>query len=491
MITVPSDGSPPHLIPATYSATAHTITVSVNHLSGFWPAFLDFDSIARNVTDFLTQTTGLTTARLSCAGKPVSANGLTVAQAGDYGLGTHPPAWPCVNINGSTISVALTSDSPLPWRVRAAPNATLRPQGAIDPNSVALLAAYQTLVTKHPYAEGLLIPSETMTYQFDASNLPGSIQGKVDVGTWLAMDFLFAFTEAIDMFGINLDGIPDDADAIGCLGSAVTAASIGDTPSVAAVSGLAKAVLGCIGPVAKAAGGSLGVASVVIGILTSGVALVVGGIDGAIRTATGTDKFSIPITVSGGVTQVVRIRTVTAQRRLAAGYTVDKTITGDSQAFNPSGCQPGSEVVGAAYRCFGRDNGVYDPCWPDTSKSSRTGRDLPARPVVDTRGPDHAGPTRQPADPPDGPASSPTTDEPWGVRLTTGRECVAAQGTHDTYNGQVVDYFCGDNRTVLLRGVIRGSGRWTMASAGYHDNGSYSPGPIATITTAWYGLPTP
>jgi hypothetical protein len=100
----------------------------------------------------------------------------------------------------------------------------------------------------------------------------------------------------------------------------------------------------------------------------------------------------------------------------------------------------------------------------------------------------------RPVDPPDVTASNPTTDEPWGVRLTTGQQCLASQGTHDTYNGQVVDYFCGDNTTVLLRGINRGAGRWTMTSAGYHDHGNgnynYSPGPTATITTAWYGQPT-
>jgi hypothetical protein len=65
---------------------------------------------------------------------------------------------------------------------------------------------------------------------------------------------------------------------------------------------------------------------------------------GTIRTATGTGTFTIPITTSGGVTQVVQIQPITAQGGFAAGYAVDKPITADSQDFNPSGCLSGSEV---------------------------------------------------------------------------------------------------------------------------------------------------
>jgi hypothetical protein len=109
--------------------------------------------------------------------------------------------------------------------------------------------------------------------------------------------------------------------------------SIGDTTSVAVVSGLAKPGLGCI----SRHGGRTDALGVAVSI--SG-ALVVGGIEGAICTATCTDTF----TTSGGVTQVVQIRPITAQGRFAAGYTVDKPITADSQDFNPSGCLSASEV---------------------------------------------------------------------------------------------------------------------------------------------------
>lgn len=488
LITVPSDGSQPRLIPASYSAATRTITASVDHFSWFWPAFLSFGSLTKKVIAFLAQTAGLSAARPACAGRSASANGVTVTLPGDYGSNARPAAWPCVTVDGSTVSVELTSDSPLPWRVRAAPDATLRPEGATDPGSVVLLAAYQTLVTKHPFAEGLLIPSETMTYTFDADSLPGTVQGRVDVGTWLGMDLLFAFTEAIDAFGINLNGIPEDADAIGCLGNAVTAASLGTTPSVAAMAGLAKAVLSCLGPVARAAGGSAGVAGAVIGLLTGGVTLIAGGIEGAVRSATGTDAFTISVGTDIPPTKIEQVRPTDHGNHVKPGFTIDKTITASGQDFDPSGCEAGSDVVGAVYRCFGTDNGVYDPCWPDD--------DDPTTPsAVCWLQPWSTHLVRmtlaQPLDPPGDTASNPRTDEPWAVQLTNGAHCEQVQGTHDTFDGQPVDYYCDDNATALLRGPHRSSGRWTMPSAHTDANFHYSTGPKVALRTVWYGLPTP
>jgi hypothetical protein len=78
---------------------------------------------------------------------------------------------------------------------------------------------------------------------------------------------------------------------------------------------------------------------------------------------------------------------------------------------------------------------------------------------------------------------------PWGVRLADGEECVAVQGTHDSYRGQVVDYTCGPGyRHVLLRPIDRSSSVWTVHSA-YFDGTGYQPGPMERVTTAWYATP--
>jgi hypothetical protein len=187
-------------------------------------------------------------------------------------------------------------------------------------------------------------------------------------------------------------------------------------------------------------------------------------------------------------TQIEQVRPTDNQNHVKPGFVIDKTVAASGQDFNPSGCLAGSDVVGAVYRCFGTDNGVYDPCWPDDND--------PATPsAVCWIQPWSTHLVRmtlaQRLDPPADPASSPQTDEPWVVQLTSGTHCEQVQGTHDTFNGQPVDYYCDDNATVLLRGLNRNSGRWTMTSAHTDAKFNYSAGPTVALRTVWYGLPTP
>lgn len=184
LITVPSDGSQPRLIPATYSPSTHTITASFDHFGWFWPGFLSFGSPTMKVTVFLTQTTGLFTARPACVGRSASANGVTITLPDNYGSNTRPAAWPRVTIDESTVSVELTSDLSLRWRVRAVPNGTPQAEGMTDPDAVVLLAAYQTLVDEAPLRGGPAGSKRDHHLPLGRDSLPGTVQGRVDVGTY-------------------------------------------------------------------------------------------------------------------------------------------------------------------------------------------------------------------------------------------------------------------------------------------------------------------
>jgi hypothetical protein len=79
---------------------------------------------------------------------------------------------------------------------------------------------------------------------------------------------------------------------------------------------------------------------------------------------------------------------------------------------------------------------------------------------------------------------------PWGVQLTDGERCIAVQGTHDNFNGKVIDYACGPGYDhVLLRPLNRSSSRWTYQSAFAQPSGTYRPGPPENVATAWYASP--
>src|SRR5690242_21465352 len=64
---------------------------------------------------------------------------------------------------------------------------------------------------------------------------------------------------------------------------------------------------------------------------------------------------AVAVAAAAPRTRVVRVSPVDASGRLRAGYRVAHTARAT--------CQPGSEAVPAAYRCFGDDNLIRDPCW--------------------------------------------------------------------------------------------------------------------------------
>ncbi|MFC5286720.1 hypothetical protein ACFPM7_06625 [Actinokineospora guangxiensis] len=297
VLTQPSDGGEPHLIPGRHDPAAGTITAAVDHLSGFWPGFLDLEAFGRDVMRAVTEATGITTARPDCAGQPAEApGGGKITADKDFSPTANPPLWACLKADAQGLEVDLTSNSPLPWRTRAKPNAVLAPQGSLDATAGFLLAAYNTLATERPYAEGLLTPGGTANYRFPRGALPATIAAKVDVGTWLAMDLLFAITTAAALFKVDLGGLADSAEVVSCLGDAVEAAGI-TTVDGSAIAAMAKAVLSCVEPFVKAMGGVLtGLAVMVLAVLAEGAALVFGGLQGIYLSLTGQDTFTVTVT---------------------------------------------------------------------------------------------------------------------------------------------------------------------------------------------------
>ncbi|WP_143268732.1 hypothetical protein [Amycolatopsis vastitatis] len=291
VLTNPSGTTGTHLIPASFDPARRTITAQVDHLSKFWPGFFNFGALTGNIKNFLGQTTGITAAKPDCAGQAANGpDGTTVTLGGDI---NGAPVWPCVRIEDGKAVVTLTGNSPLPWRIRAAPAATLNPPGTVDASKALVLAGYDTLVKTRPYAEGLLIPGVPLTYRLPAAKLPGVVAGQADVGTYLGMALLFGLDEALTVFGVNLGQIGTSADALRCLGDAVDAAKLGTHPRIDAIAGLTKAVLSCIGAVGHDVPGPI---KVVIGILTTGISLVAAGLQGAVLTLTGKDTFTINLT---------------------------------------------------------------------------------------------------------------------------------------------------------------------------------------------------
>lgn len=490
MVTRRSGSANAELLPASYSPEDGRITAEVSHLSPFWPAFIRFDALADFVRDFLGQTTGLTGKRPQCAGKSASIqDGGTITLGGDFSPKANPVVWPCLRIEGDKTVVTLTANGPLPWRVRAAPNAVLAPPGTVDAHNAVILSAYQTLVTHRPYAEGLLIPGVPMTYRLPTAELPGVVQGVADSGTYLGMALLFAFDLAMSVFGVDTKSIGQSVEALTCLGNAVEAADLSTSSAGSELADFARAVLNCAGIVAKAANGTLpGPAKVVLTILGSGIALVAAGIQGAVATVTNTDKFRIPLEVKypGGdrapATKVITVVPVNRSGNPAPGYSVvDEDTPVDcsyGDVSDPSPASVGRNIVmcspsaAAADICWTQADRVTVLCgWDPRDKTLHRFR--ATAPINDV-----------------GQAPSPA---PWQLELENGADCRLRDG--GSWSGRsdnlVGAYYCRDRQEVVLASadelINKQSPKWTVMYGVLDDRATGSPPPQTIgVKTAYY-----
>jgi hypothetical protein len=154
----------------------------------------------------------------------------------------------------------------------------------------------------------------------------------------------------------------------------------------------------------------------------------------------------------------------------ASGYRVKKIL---SHGY----CVSGSETFGQAYRCFA-SNGIYDPCWAVQA---------PEPTVLCLFQPWSHDVTEifldqglSPLDKADSVAP------PWGIQLKSGLRCRLLEGTLDTVDGRVIDYYCGEN-LYLLRGLVMRGNLWRAQPVKWQAE-HYIKVPETVITFAWYGI---
>lgn len=192
------------------------------------------------------------------------------------------------------------------------------------------------------------------------------------------------------------------------------------------------------------------------------------------RTAIGTRA-----TTAVARTRLINTRPVTARSQPRSGLKI-------KVAAKLATCGAGSDSVGNAYRCFA-GNYVYDPCWADETPGRAPSVLCRSAPWQHTliRLKLKAGLAPF--------LSAPRPREvryPWGVQLTDGRRCLAAQGAHGTAFGKVIEYGCEHSSLVLLgtMSMSHGVGRFETAIYDQTQN-TFAHGPSATVRTAWYAIP--
>jgi hypothetical protein len=206
-----------------------------------------------------------------------------------------------------------------------------------------------------------------------------------------------------------------------------------------------------------------------------------------IARATSARAAAVAASASTAATSIVEVAPVEPDYQPKASLRI---VSGGSA----SSCSAGSDSAGNAYRCFA-GNGIYDPCWADDADSAAPAVICQGRPwetSATTLTLAQGGLEPFSSAPP-----SIEQSEPWGIQLSTGERCLAAQGAHTILDRgrHVVDYSCEqpgrrvDDR-VLLRGIDRARGSWSIRSAVYSPTAHrYKLGPMVRIATAWYAMP--
>jgi hypothetical protein len=227
----------------------------------------------------------------------------------------------------------------------------------------------------------------------------------------------------------------------------------------------------CISAAAKL--GAAGVVASLAAIISSLASELMSGIWGIVDTARGNADHVITLSRTAAATQQVQVSAVDSQGNLATGLQVTQTV-------GHANCEPGSEAIGAAYRCFA-GNFVYDPCWADAQAATPAVLCLEAPWSHDVTELKPAGGLAPLSG--DGGGSVP----PWGLQLSGGQQCILEQGAHDSFDGRVVDYYCGPH-LVVLRGLDMTSAQWRAQTALYGSS-HYTIGPAEGIAIAWFGIP--
>jgi hypothetical protein len=142
-------------------------------------------------------------------------------------------------------------------------------------------------------------------------------------------------------------------------------------------------------------------------------------------------------------------------------------------------CYAGSSLVDGVYTCSGA-HFVADPCWRDplakatprfVCRYAPWGRKVSVVTVHEA---------------PPAPKESSGGHGTWGVRLATGRHCVAVRGAADMAFGRPVRFHC--RGTLRLVGEVdRREPRWRIRTVHYHRAGGYARGPWLRIAVSYYG----
>ncbi len=270
----------------TWDAEAQTLTVVTDHLSLFWPFQLDVSKLFKPVVDIVDHGIGVRYPSPDCFGKPLTVGTVT------YTVDAVPNevVWPCLAEDNSRITLELHSNSGLAWRARTAPSTSGAVSGTFSSSGLLTAAVYNQLFARYAHKESVVVPGASTSFGFNPANPPRQVSVRADVGLYLVASLVWGVESALGLFKIDVR-LLDDIATLNCVTALVKTTM--EIEFQNDLRSFLSSTLNCLQLALQKIGSNF--AAFLLAAFTSGVALLVAGVQGAIGEVTGanTAQFAI------------------------------------------------------------------------------------------------------------------------------------------------------------------------------------------------------
>ncbi len=273
------------VLPAEFDESAGVVSGEVAHFSEVWPISLDFQWL----TETVLQSLSLTSEEPACEGQTARVLDVT------YSTISQAQMWMCVEAAGDELMVSATPNAPTPFIATPSIKASRIMPGAEV--SIASLLAVEGSEISGLVPEGSVpvFPGATTRFYYDQT--PASFEVQLDSAPELYLLQIMSEVTGV-LVGISGADMAEKMAALECVAEVVpTGLEFGsDTLTPAAVAGLWRSFFACAGTVATEVGVALAPADdTLFAIVSTGPALLIGGILGALTEATGLGSATAPV----------------------------------------------------------------------------------------------------------------------------------------------------------------------------------------------------
>lgn len=275
---------------ATYDPNTQEATANVDHLSFFNFGWFQPQKWLETLGDLAQILLGTAVPDAKCENGEVDGSGEEGIKA-ELASGNPDMFWLCAEKTGTSVGFELFSRSRVPLIARASQKPKMSVKDDLQSENLLALVLQRWISRDAKYGDSLVAPGQSVSVQWPPKNAEQAVVGAEISAPWYLVSILLKTALTV----IPADKLPrvaaavQSVDMMGCLGEAAMVPA-GDEAQKDASETLkkhAEATVRCFGPVVSAIKDINPVLGIVWTMITSGPALVVGGLIAAWDTATG------------------------------------------------------------------------------------------------------------------------------------------------------------------------------------------------------------